>query len=75
MIKTSTTRSEIRQVLTQDKAVLWFRESLIEHFDHRKNLTGASSAERLWQIKGHADVLRYLEDVDLLLALYDIEEE
>ena len=73
-MKTTLTRAELRHVLTNDHAMIWFRESLIEHFDHRKNLTGASSAERLWQIKGHSEILRYLEDVDFLLDLYDVEE-
>ena len=74
-MKTTLTRAELRHILTNDHAMIWFRESLIEHFDHRKQLVGASSTERLWQIKGHSEILRYLEDVDLLLDLYDIEEE
>lgn len=75
MVKTTITKTEVRHALREDPVLVWYRDAILEHFDCRKNLNGASTAERLWQLKGHSEVLRYLEDVDILLELLDIEDD
>lgn len=74
-MRTILTKSEIRQTLTADPVVAWWIQTIKDRFDHQKNLIGAPNAERLWQLKGHAEVIRFISDIDGLLEMIDLEEE
>ena len=69
------TKSEIRQCFNDHEVFLWFRETMNKQFNHEANLIGAPNAERLWQIKGHAEVLKFMNDIDRLLEFIDLEDE
>ncbi len=75
MLRTTLTKAELRQFFREDPCFLWFKAIIQDQFDHRKNLIGASNAERLWQIKGHGEVLRLIDDPEILLDLIDLEDE
>ena len=73
-MRTTLTKNELRQFFREDPCFLWFKAIIQDQFDHRKNLIGASSLDRLWQIKGHAEVLRLI-DPEILIDLMDLEDE
>ena len=74
-MRTSLTKTELRQFFREDPCFLWFKAIIQDQFDHRKNLIGASSLDRLWQIKGHGEVLRIIDDPEILIDLIDMEDE
>ena len=69
------TKPELRQFFRENEHFLWFQEILQEQFNERKLLIGAPDAERLWQVKGISQVLRFIEDPESLLDLLDVAEE
>lgn len=75
MVESTLTRTEVRHALREDPILVWFRDAIIEKFEHRKNLIGAQNTERLWQIKGHSEILQYLENPDLIIGLLDEEDD
>jgi hypothetical protein len=74
-MKSSITKAEARQVLTQDPVVIWYRNAIKKRFDVLQALNGAGSDERLWEVKGIAQVMRFIDDPTLLLEDLDAEEE
>lgn len=68
------TKSEFRQKFTEDDAFVWFRQTMNDHFDLEKRLLRAQDPETLWQLKGIASVLTYINDCDKLLDHFDTEE-
>ncbi len=74
-MRTTLTKSELRQFFREDPCFLWFKAIIQDQFDHRKNLIGAPDSDRLWQIKGHGEVLRLIDDPEILLDLIDLEDE
>ena len=74
-MRTTLTKAEARQVLREDPVVRWFLDTLILKFESEKNLRGADSAERLWQLKGQAHILQYLRDPEVLVDEMGLPEE
>ena len=74
-MRTTLTKTELRQFFREDPCFLWFQAIIQDQFDHRKNLIGAPNSDRLWQIKGHGEVLRYIDDPTILLDLLELEDE
>ena len=50
-MRTTLTKTELRQFFREDPCFLWFKAILQEKFSEEKLLLGASSSDRLWQIK------------------------
>ncbi len=74
-MRTTLTKTELRQFFREDPCFLWFKAVLQDQFDHRKTLIGASNSDRLWQIKGHGEVLRLIDDPEILIDLIDMDDE
>lgn len=74
-MKYNLTKKEIRHSYNNDPVLLWLKETINEHFSYEKNLVGAPDSERLWQIKGHAEILKFFNDIDRLLEFVDLDDE
>ena len=74
-MESEVTKAEARQVLTQDPVVLWYRQAIQKRFNVLNALNGASSDERLWEVKGIAQVMRFIDDPTILLDDLDQDEE
>jgi hypothetical protein len=74
-MKYNLTKKEIRHAYNNDEVFLWLRDTINERFPLEANLIGASNSERLWQIRGHAEILKFFNDIDRLLDFVDIKED
>jgi hypothetical protein len=74
-VKYDLTKKEIRHAYNNDAVFLWLRETINEAFNYEAQLLGAQSAERLFEIKGQAKILKFFNDVDRLLEFVDIEKD
>ena len=70
-MRSTITKSEIRQTFREDPVFLWFRQILLERFDTAKLLRGAPTSDRLWAIKGISEVLNFVENPELMIELLD----
>jgi hypothetical protein len=73
-MKFNLTKKEIRHAFNNDPVLVWFKETLNERFSYEAELLGATSAERLFEIRGQAKILRFFNDIDTLLEYVDMEE-
>ncbi len=73
-MRTTLTKTELRQFFREDTCFLWFKAIIQEKFSEEKLLLGASSSDRLWQIKGMNEVLHYIKDPVILLDMIDDED-